>query len=55
MIFQRLDVSERLGHSTVAMRQDTYAHVLPEMQEAVKVLDGMFTKEVNAQRKNKTS
>lgn len=41
-------VSERLGHSTVAMTQDTYAHVLPEMQEeAVKVLNGMFTKQVN--------
>ncbi|CQR73442.1 Tn916 family transposase [Sporomusa ovata DSM 2662] len=40
-------VSERLGHSTVAMTQDTYAHVLPEMQEeAVKVLEGMFTKEL---------
>jgi len=44
-------VSERLGHSTVAMTQDTYAHVLPEMQaEVVKVLDGVFTKRVNAQR-----
>lgn len=42
-------VSERLGHSTVAMTQDTYAHVLPEMQaEVVKVLDGMFTKRVKA-------
>lgn len=42
-------VSERLGHSTVAMTQDTYAHVLPEMQaEVVKVLDGVFTKKVNA-------
>jgi len=41
-------VSERLGHSTVAMTQDTYAHVLPEMQaEVVKVLDGVFTKKVN--------
>lgn len=44
-------VSERLGHSTVAMTQDTYAHVLPEMQEeAVKVLDGMFTKQVNSKQ-----
>ncbi len=42
-------VSERLGHSTVAMTQDTYAHVLPEMQaEVVKVLDGMFTRKVKA-------
>jgi integrase len=44
-------VSERLGHSTVAMTQDTYAHVLPEMQaEAVKVLDGVFTKKVQVQK-----
>lgn len=42
-------VSERLGHSTVAMTQDTYAHVLPEMQaEVVKVLDGLFTRKVKA-------
>lgn len=41
-------VSERLGHSTVAMTQDTYAHVLPEMQaEVVKVLDGVFTSKLN--------
>jgi len=41
-------VSERLGHSTVAMTQDTYAHVLPEMQaEVVKVLEGVFTKQIN--------
>ena len=41
-------VSERLGHSTVAMTQDTYAHVLPEMQaEVVKVLDGMFTNKLS--------
>ena len=40
-------VSERLGHSTVAMTQDTYAHVLPEMQaEVVKVLDGIFTSKI---------
>lgn len=40
-------VSERLGHSTIAMTQDTYAHVLPEMQtEVVKVLDGMFTNKI---------
>jgi len=44
-------VSERLGHSTVAMTQDTYAHVLPEMQaEVVKVLEGVFTKQVNTQK-----
>lgn len=28
-----LVVSERLGHSTVAMTLDTYSHVLPEIQE----------------------
>ena len=40
-------VSERLGHSTIAMTQDTYAHVLPEMQaEVVKVLNGVFTSKV---------
>lgn len=45
-------VSERLGHSTVAMTQDTYAHVLPEMQaEVIKVLEGVFTKKVNAYTK----
>lgn len=44
-------VSERLGHSTIAMTQDTYAHVLPEMQaEVVKVLDGVFTKRVTTQK-----
>lgn len=26
-------VSERLGHSTIAMTLDTYSHVLPDMQE----------------------
>ena len=41
-------VSKRLGHSTISMTQDTYAHVLPEMQaEVVKVLEGVFTKKVN--------
>ncbi len=44
-------VSERLGHSTVAMTQDTYAHVLPEMQEkAVQVLAGMFTKKIKVMK-----
>ena len=27
-------VSERLGHSSVAITLDTYFHVLPELQEA---------------------
>lgn len=32
------------------MTQDTYAHVLPEMQaEVVKVLDGVFVKKVGAE------
>ena len=36
-------VSERLGHSNVYITQDTYAHVLPHMQDqAVDVLDGIF-------------
>jgi len=26
-------VSERLGHSTIAMTLDTYSHVIPGMQE----------------------
>ncbi|SDF31531.1 tyrosine-type recombinase/integrase [Sporolituus thermophilus] len=37
-------VSERLGHSTIAMTLDTYSHVLPAMQDAaVKALEGVFT------------
>ncbi|SFL43868.1 tyrosine-type recombinase/integrase [Pelosinus propionicus] len=36
-------ISERLGHSTVAMTLDTYSHLMPDMQEtAVKALEGMF-------------
>ena len=27
-------VSERLGHSTIAITMDVYSHVLPAMQEA---------------------
>ena len=27
-------VSERLGHSTIAITLDTYSHVLPGLQEA---------------------
>lgn len=42
-------VSERLGHSTIAMTQDTYAHILPEMQEkAVEALEGIFTSKIKA-------
>jgi integrase len=33
-------VSERLGHSTIAMTMDTYSHVMPNMQkEAAQKLD----------------
>lgn len=40
-------VSERLGHSTIAMTLDTYSHVLPAMQDAaVKALEGVFTGKV---------
>jgi len=35
--------SERLGHSSVAFTLDTYAHVLPGMQEsATKKLGGLL-------------
>lgn len=27
-------VSERLGHSNIAITMDTYSHVLPDLQEA---------------------
>jgi integrase len=30
-------VSERLGHSTIAVTMDTYSHVLPGMQEEAPV------------------
>src|SRR5205807_3178391 len=36
-------VSELLGHSSVAITADIYAHVLPEMQqEVVKKMDDLF-------------
>jgi integrase len=36
-------VSERLGHSSIVMTLDTYAHVLPTMQEdAAKKLETML-------------
>jgi len=36
-------VSERLGHASVAITLDTYAQVLPSMQEqASKKLDGLL-------------
>jgi len=48
-----LGESEQLDTSVIQeVKQDTYAHVLPEMQaEVVKVLDGVFTKQVNTQKK----
>ena len=36
-------ISERLGHSTVAITMDVYSHVLPHMQaEAVKVIEAVL-------------
>lgn len=36
-------VSERLGHSTTRLTQDTYTHVLPHMQEkAARIFDELF-------------
>jgi integrase len=36
-------VSERLGHSTVALTMDVYSHVLPTMQEgAAEKLEARF-------------
>lgn len=36
-------VSERLGHSTVAITQDIYAHVMPHMQQrAAEVIEGIL-------------
>jgi integrase len=36
-------VSERLGHSTVAITLDIYSHVIPGLQaEAVKVMDNLL-------------
>ncbi len=43
-------VSERLGHSNIAITTDTYSHVLPGLQEdAALVLDEQLK---NAQRSN---
>jgi len=39
-------VSELLGHSSVAITADIYAHVLPEQQqEVVKKLDDLFKRQ----------
>jgi integrase len=35
-------VSERLGHSSVAFTLDTYGHLMPGMEEAAAMLDGLF-------------
>ncbi len=38
-------VSERLGHSTIAITLDTYSHVLPDMQkEAAEAIDAVLRK-----------
>lgn len=38
-------VSERLGHSTIAITLDTYSHVLPDMQrDAAEALDRVLAK-----------
>lgn len=37
-------VSERLGHSTIAITQDIYTHVLPDMQQqAADMVDSLFS------------
>ena len=42
-------VSERLGHSTIAVTMDTYSHVLPGMQEeAAKAVEDLL---IQARRK----
>jgi integrase len=40
-------VSERLGHSTVAMTLDTYSHVIPALQEdaAERIAELLFAEE----------
>jgi len=40
---QLKEVSERLGHASIATTADIYSHVLPEMQqEVVDKIDGLF-------------
>lgn len=42
-------VSERLGHSTVAITQDIYAHVLPHMQrQAADAIEKLWKPKGNA-------
>jgi integrase len=39
-------VSERLGHSNIAITMDTYSHVIPGMQEeAAQILDRLLSHE----------
>lgn len=47
-------VSERLGHTTIAITLDTYSHVMPGMQEdAALRLDAALQVAINAQNANK--
>ena len=44
-------VSERLGHSRVAITLDTYSHVLPGLQEdAVQRIDELLSKAIAAKK-----
>ena len=46
-------VSERLGHSRVALTMDTYSHVIPGMQEeAAAAIDAAFGTALNKSRLN---
>jgi len=45
-------ISERLGHSSVVITLDTYAHVLPGMQEAAAL---KFEEAINAAVPMKTN
>ncbi|MCP4317731.1 MAG: site-specific integrase [Hyphomicrobiales bacterium] len=48
-------VSERLGHSTIAITLDTYSHVLPGMQvDAVALVDAALGKAIAAHKMNKS-
>lgn len=40
-------ISERLGHSSIQLTLDTYAHLMPDMQDtAIKALEGIFTEKI---------
>lgn len=48
-------VSERLGHATINITQDIYAHVLPTMQAtAVDILDAKWAKRNEEKQRSKT-